>query len=222
MATDETDASRGNDRDEATTAAAQPSSSDPRAEEEEGWPRSWIVITSVLGIVAIIVVARIAGQGWRADLPGPVGPPPTEPGAGPEPREGNEPAPSETTAADVKDVEIKQGHFCIGKDGKPWAFAGSMADGPLPPAECRIPTKGASLRLEILRADVSAPIVVKVFPAIKDAPPLLHAYLVPGPDPLRPTWFATNQGAGMELVILVENPVKTPMTLKRVRLLVRQ
>ena len=223
MATDETDASQAKDRDEpaTTTAAEQPGSSDPRAEEEEGWPRSWIVVTSVLGIVAIIVVARIAGQDWRADLPEPVGPPPTEPVAGPEPKEGDEPVPAETTAADVRDLEIKQGRFCVGEDGKPKAFVGAMEGGPLPPAECRIPTKGVAFRLEILRADPGAPLLVWVFPAIKAPPPLLHAFLLPGPDG-RPTWFSTNQGAGMELVILVENPVKTPTKLKRVRLLVRQ
>ena len=38
---------------------------DAMAEIEEGWPRSWIVTTAILVIVAIIIVARLVGQSWK-------------------------------------------------------------------------------------------------------------------------------------------------------------
>ena len=35
------------------------------SEIEEGWPRSWIVTTAILVIVAIIIAARLVGQSWK-------------------------------------------------------------------------------------------------------------------------------------------------------------
>ncbi len=43
-------------------------------EMDEGWPRSWIVTTVILGVVAIIIIARLVGQTWRKDVPTPMEP----------------------------------------------------------------------------------------------------------------------------------------------------
>jgi len=56
--------------------AEEPGSSDEPPQQtidemDEGWPKSWIVTTAILGIVAIIIIARLVGQSWRQDLPKP-------------------------------------------------------------------------------------------------------------------------------------------------------
>jgi hypothetical protein len=38
-------------------------------DEEEGWPRSWVVTTVILGIIAIVIVARLVGQSWKREEP---------------------------------------------------------------------------------------------------------------------------------------------------------
>jgi len=184
------------------------------ASDDEGWPRSWIVIAAVLGIVAIIVVARLAGRTWRAELPPPE--PPPELPAGPKPGPASRPADTEGKEVLVaRDLSLPPGLSCIGKDSK----AHPCKRGDELPAPCKIGVDGRSFRVEIERITAQTELLIWVRTAAKDPLLLYHAILLPKPSDEVPLWAASNQGAGMQVGIQLENMRKEPIKLKRVRFL---
>ena len=118
------------------------------AEMEEGWPRSWIVTTAILGIVAIIIVARLVGQSWKqgptvprpgaqvaakgqapaqGKAPGkvvhnapPKGKAPGKMGtkAPPPPSEGGGQAVKETVLIELSNLKVAPGAYCVTRDNK--------------------------------------------------------------------------------------------------------
>ena len=82
------------------------------------WPRSWIITTAIVGIVAIIISARLVGQSWRKDLP--PGHHPPEGVAPPSEKAGKGPhAPRQLQLRrllQAEDLTVAQGSFCVGRD----------------------------------------------------------------------------------------------------------
>ena len=78
---EESEASEAEPEESEAEEAEEPGAEEPDSSDEppqqmidemdEGWPKSWIVTTAILGIVAIIIIARLVGQSWRQDLPKP-------------------------------------------------------------------------------------------------------------------------------------------------------
>ena len=106
-------------------------------EMDEGWPKSWIVTTAILGIVAIIIIARLVGaaKGKEGQVEPPGGPeagrheqkgkpqPKHDPKRAPrhEPKHEAKPKGAEAAEAlrlDLKKVSVPNGLYCIGKDKK--------------------------------------------------------------------------------------------------------
>lgn len=100
------------------------------SELDEGWPKSWIVTTAILGIVAIIIVARLVGQSWRKEtpvprpgpnpeakaVPGKAGPQePRVPGKAPveKPGMGEQPAVAPTVLFEAADLRVPKGLHCV-------------------------------------------------------------------------------------------------------------
>jgi hypothetical protein len=205
---------------------ASDSSEDEAGEEEqedEGWPRSWIVVTAILGIIAIIVVARLMGQSWSSEElrppPGPGGgerpepgkPGPPEPGKPGPPEPGNpEARPAAGPAAailKVASVEIVPGgRSCVTAGGK-----GVKLDKAEIPAACRIAVKvkeANSFRLEVTRKTSMHEVGVLVQPAAPGVPFLVQAFLPPQPRDERPTWIAGSMAPHTHLAVIIENPSK--------------
>ena len=104
---------------------------------DEGWPKSWIVTTAILGIVAIIIIARLVGaaKGKEGQVEHPGGPEAgkQEQKGGPEakhepkhdpkqPQPKNEPKQKAVgpmaLRLDVKKLSVPNGLHCIGRDKK--------------------------------------------------------------------------------------------------------
>jgi hypothetical protein len=211
--------------------AAEPapaSSPKPPLPEEEGWPRSWIVTAVVLGIVAVIIVARLAGQSWRLDDPE-VRPgehdmrprakqetkekPETQerpdekrPEEKQEKPERPELAPAPTGAwvklLEVKNLSAKKGgRYCIGRDA-----LHAVQERPWP-AACLLDIKGSSsFRVELLRGDDNREIGMLFLSSEPEVPPLLHVFINPRPGDSRPVWYAGTVVATPGAAVIVEAP----------------
>lgn len=220
MATNENGAGRPEPEDAPESGA--PSSDEPRTADEEGWPRSWIVVTSVLAIVAIIVVARIAGRDWRTEVPPPE-PPAGGPTSRPVPDEPPPAHPEEHAGLDLRELQIPSGAHCLGKDGEAHAYTPDPRKRQKVPETCQVPMDGTALRVEITRTDPHRELMVRVFPVGPEPPPLVSGLIMPNPAAAKhPIWLSTNQGAGSKLVVLIENPAKEPVILSRARLMIRK
>jgi hypothetical protein len=195
--------------------AARTASQPAEAADEEGWPRSWIIVTAVLGIIAIIVVARLAGRSWRAEEG--AGPPPPmarEEPPPPEPRPAAPGSGAEKALLDISNVQLAKGRHCLGKDGKPHPFkSGSDA-----PETCMLPTEGAAFfRAEFGNLEPPQELPVWIMRTAKEAPPLMHAMLLPFPRETA-AWFSSNFTMGQALVLVVD--AAGPFKITRVRFLV--
>lgn len=194
-------------------------------DKDEGWPRSWIVVTAVLGIVAIIIVARMIGTSWDVEPTEPAPDDPSTP-ATPGPRHAEGPGagqPLPTMAGsqvllDVKDVQLPAKHSCIGTDGK--AHLAEL--GKVPPPPCQLVSRGSHVRLEILRGDDKFELPVWLVAVLEhEAGIVFHAVLLPSTERQTPTWFASNLISDGRLAIFVHNP-SGQHTLARVRFSVKK
>ena len=182
------------------------STSDPRAVDDEGWPRSWIVVASVLGIVAIIIIARLAGRDWHKESEGLEPAPPAAPGPT-----------SAPTRLELAGVDVPPGGSCLGRDGKMHTHATDLEAAAKAPEHCRLGLGGTKLRVEIHREHPNKELMLWVYGAGTDPVLLLHAHLLPRPE--EPVWIATNQGGGHQVLLMLHNPHKAPTRLRRMRLL---
>lgn len=198
-------------QDEAVAARI---ASQPAAADEEGWPRSWIIVTAVLGIIAIIVVARLAGRSWQAQEG--VGPPPVTKEE-PRPSEHQPAAPgsgAEKVLLDLTNVQMVKGRHCFGKDGKLHPCKGGVDA----PEACRLPTEGAAFfRAEFGNLEPPQELPIWVMRTAKEAPPLLQTMLLPFPRETA-TWFSSNQSMGQVLILVAD--AGGPFKIARVRFLV--
>jgi len=179
------------------------------------------VISAVVGILAIVVVARLAGRQWRAEVPSVQPPVATEPAApGPAPKDTPRDTPKDTPTRSggtvllvAKDVTLPSGVSCIGKDSR--AHPCSM--GAVLPEPCKLGLDGQSFRVELQRATSMTEMLIWIRTATRDPLLLYHAIILPRQQDEVPVWAASNQGSGMQVGIQLENMRKEPIKLKIVR-----
>lgn len=205
-------------------------------EIEEGWPRSWIVTAAVVGIIAIIVVARLVGQTWRTE---PVKPPPpqAEPAAkkagapgepAPEPKQPpkdpDQPPTQAKRPEEIKGevlikgekVSLPPGLQCLTKDGK---FI-KMGDLATKPKECVVEVPlPTHLRVDIERSkDIE--LNVMVVPGVGDNPPVIASGFF-APFEAKSYWLGLSQGelANPSVVVVAQHPMEQAAELASIKLI---
>ena len=202
-----------------STDAARSEAAEPVAAEEQGWPRSWIIVTAVLGIIAIIVVARLAGRSWKGEEPIPGEPSakvPERPERPDQPPTGPAAGGTEKVLLELKDLAVNTGRFCLGKDGK----AHPIDKTPDAPAPCKISTAGVrSYRVEVVRGAASQEVAIRAAALLgKEAPMVVQAMMIPGARE-EMTFFASNIAVGAEMALIVDGLPNGKLMLSRVRLI---
>lgn len=202
---------------------------EPSTEEEsddEGWPKSWILVTAILGIIAIIIVARLLGQSWRAEGIQPPPPLPPQPAPTPQADEAPKKRPSghkvgpHRLVLNLTDVTVPTGgKHCLGTDNTahPVKKRGDVVD------PCRLSVEGAgNYRLEVVRHQSRVGIPIWIFPLLKERALLAHTVLPPPAEAKGPMWIAGRFYQPYKTVVVVmENSSGEPIKLKRVRLMAR-
>ncbi len=195
----------------------------PAAAEEDHWPRRWIVTTSILGIVAVVIVARLFGQAWREGHPRPRPAAPSAAVAGPgkaPPRAGTpkgaaSPAGPKVLLA-LSDVAVPPGGGCIGRD----AALHRVDDGAAPHPSCAFVMRvGTKYRVDLDGGPGLAAVQVAVVPTNAASPGLLRAVLGLSAKGSAGWFGGTSTFAPKERVVaFLHNPGKEQILLKQVKI----
>ena len=198
---------------------------------DEGWPKSWIVTTAILGIVAIIIIARLVGaaKGKEGAVEHPGGPEAAH-GAKHEPKQ-PEPkqhqpkhdpkkaapaAAGSTVRLNVSKLSIPQGLYCVGTDKKLYKMNDLFARSD----KCVVEMgKHGAYRVDFTTGNSEAEFDIKVLPPpdTQDAEFVLGSLVLPGGTEY---WLggAVHLPRQRGLIVALHNPAAKALTMTKVRL----